>query len=66
MKCKLTLPEKLKDLRMEHSLSLEHLADPTGISRSALGTYEADEIREIGGKTYAHLQKLPCISRLPA
>ena len=40
MKCKLTLPEKLKDLRVEHGLSLEQLADATGISRSALGTYE--------------------------
>ena len=50
MKCKLTLPEKLKDLRVEHGLSLEQLADATGISRSALGTYETDETREIGGE----------------
>lgn len=50
MKCKLTLPEKLKDLRVEHGLSLEQPADATGISRSALGTYETDETREIGGE----------------
>ena len=47
---KLTLPEKLKDLRMEHSLSLEQLAEATQMSRSALGTYETDETREIGGE----------------
>lgn len=50
MKCKLTLPEKLKDLRVEHGLSLEQLAEATKISRSALGTYETDEKREIGGE----------------
>ena len=50
MKCKLTLPEKLKDLRVEHGLSLEQLAEATKISRSALGTYETDETREIGGE----------------
>jgi len=50
MKCKLNLPEKLKDLRVEHSLSLEQLAEATKISRSALGIYENDETREIGGE----------------
>lgn len=50
MKYKLTIQEKLKDLRVEHGLSLEQLADATGISRSALGTYENDETREIGGE----------------
>ncbi len=50
MKYKLTIQEKLKDLRVEHGLSLEQLAEATGISRSALGTYENDEIREIGGE----------------
>lgn len=47
---KLTLPEKLKDLRMEHSLSLEQLAEATQMSRSALGAYENDVSREIGGE----------------
>ena len=50
MKYKLTIQEKLKDLRVEHGLSLEQLAEATGISRSALGTYENDETREIGGE----------------
>jgi len=47
MKCKLTLQEKLKDLRVEHGLSLEQLADATKISKSALSAYEVDEKREI-------------------
>lgn len=50
MKYKLTIQEKLKDLRVENALSLEQLADATGISRSALGAYENDETREIGGE----------------
>ncbi len=67
MKCKLTLPEKLKDLRVEHGLSLEQRADATGIFRSALGIYENDETREIGGGEPAHACRiLPCISGLPA
>ena len=47
MKYKLTIQEKLKDLRVENGLSLEQLADVTGISKSALSAYEVDESREI-------------------
>ena len=47
MKYKLTIQEKLKDLRVENGLSLEQLADATGISKSALSAYEIDENREI-------------------
>ncbi len=50
MKCKLSLQEKLKDLRVEHGLSLEQLAEATQISRSALGAYENDVTREIGSE----------------
>lgn len=38
MKYKLTIQEKLKDLRVENGLSLEQLADATGISKSALSS----------------------------
>ncbi len=48
MKCKLSLQEKLKDLRVEHGLSLEQLAEATQISRSSLGAYKNDVTREIG------------------
>ena len=39
MYVKLTSPERLKDLRVERGLTLEQLADATGLSRSALGSY---------------------------
>ncbi len=47
MKCKITLQERLKDLRVEHKLNLEELAKLTGISKSALGNYENDDYKEI-------------------
>lgn len=37
MNTKLTIQEKLKDLRVERRLTLEQLAEETGISKSALG-----------------------------
>lgn len=44
MQTKLTVQERLKDLRVvEHGLTLEELAERTGLSRSALGKYESDE-----------------------
>lgn len=43
----LTIQEKLKDLRIEKGLNLEQLAQHTGISKSALGRYEADEEKDI-------------------
>lgn len=39
MNTTLTIQEKLKDLRVEHGLTLEQLADQTGLSKSALGKY---------------------------
>ena len=38
MNIKLTIQEKLKDLRVERHLTLEQLAQETGISKSALGS----------------------------
>ena len=45
MNCKLTLQEKLKDLRTEQGLSLIELSEKTGISKSALGSYESDDTK---------------------
>lgn len=45
MNCKLTLQEKLKDLRTERGLSLLELSEKTGISKSALGSYESDDTK---------------------
>ena len=44
MQPKLTVQERLKDLRVvDFKLTLEELAERTGLSRSALGKYEFDE-----------------------
>lgn len=50
MKCKLSIQEKLKDLRIERGLSLQELSDQTGLSRAALGNYETDDYKEITHK----------------
>ena len=47
MNTKLTIQEKLKDLRVERHLTLEQLAEETGISKSALGKYESDDFKDI-------------------
>lgn len=47
MYIKLTTGERLKDLRLTHSLTLKELAEQTGLSASALGSYEANEDKEI-------------------
>lgn len=47
MKIRLTIHERLKDLRKERGLNLEELAELTGISKSALGSYEMDDYKEI-------------------
>lgn len=57
MKYKLTIQEKLKDLRVENGLSLEQLADATGISKSALSAYEVDDGREISSYNLRILAK---------
>ena len=46
MNCKLTLGEKLKDLRTAAGLSLVELEKATGISKSALGSYENDDSKK--------------------
>ena len=47
MQVKLTIQERLKDLRVERGLTLEQLAEQTGLSKSALGKYEADDFKDI-------------------
>ncbi len=47
MKTSLSVQERLKDLRVEHQLTLEQLAQEVPISRSALGAYESDEYKDI-------------------
>ena len=47
MYVRLTVPERLKDLRTERKLKLEELAEATGLSKSALGSYETDDYKDI-------------------
>ena len=57
MNPKLTIQEKLKDLRVERGLTLEQLAEETGISKSALGKYEADDYKDISPFSIVTLAK---------
>ena len=47
LKCKLSIQEKLKDLRIEKGLSLQELSEQTGISRASLGNYEFKTFTDI-------------------
>ena len=44
---KLTIGERLKDLRVAKKLTLEQLSTEVGISKSALGKYESDNGKDI-------------------
>ena len=57
MNVKLTIQEKLKDLRVERRLTLEQLAEETGISKSALGKYESDDYKDISPFSIVTLAK---------
>ena len=62
MQVKLTIQERLKDLRVEKHLTLEQLSDATGISKSALGKYEADDFKDISPFSIATLAKFYGVS----
>lgn len=62
MNIKLTIPERLKDLRIERGLTLEQLSEATGISRAALGKYEADDFKDISPFSIAALAKFYGVS----
>ena len=62
MKQGITVQERLKDLRTERHLKLEELAAVTGISKSALGSYENDELKEISHKNLVELAKFYGVS----
>ena len=57
MQPKLTIQERLKDLRVERGLTLEQLSAETGISKSALGKYEADDFKDISPFSMVELAK---------
>lgn len=47
MYVKLTIGERMKDLRVVRRLTLEQLAELTQLSKSALGSYEGDDYKDI-------------------
>ena len=62
MQVKLTVRERLKDLRVERGLTLEQLAEATGISKSALGKYESDDYKDISPYSIVELAKFYGVS----
>ena len=63
MYTKLTIPERLKDLRvMDKHLTLEQLAEQTGLSKSALGKYESDDYKDISPFAIATLAEFYGVS----
>ena len=62
MKCQLSIQEKLKDLRAEKGLSLEELAAETGLSKSALGSYETNDHKDISHTSIIALAKFYGVS----
>ena len=62
MKCSLSIQEKLKDLRVEKGLSLEELATKTGLSKSALGSYESNDNKDISHTAIIALAKFYGVS----
>ena len=63
MQTKLTMAERLKDLRVsDKKLTLEELAEQTGLSKSALGNYEKDGSTEISPYAMVTLAKFYGVS----
>ena len=62
MQIKLTIQERLKDLRVERGLTLEQLAEQTELSKSALGKYEADDFKDISPFSIVTLTKFYGVS----
>ena len=60
---KLTVQERLKDLRKnERNLTLEQLAEATGLSRSTLGNYEINDFKDISPFSIAKLAQFYGVS----
>ena len=53
-----TIQERLKDLRVERGLTLEQLAEETHLSKSALGSYEGDDLKDLSHHARIHLAKV--------
>ena len=51
----LSIQERLKDLRVERGLTLEQLEEQVNLSKSALGSYEAKDFKDISQIGRAHV-----------
>lgn len=54
---KLTIQERIRDLRQEKKLTLEQLSEQTGLSKSALGSYESNDTKDISHYAIIRLAK---------
>ena len=54
----LSIQERLKDLRVERGLTLEQLAEETHLSKSALSSYEGDNLKDISHYALIQLAKV--------
>ena len=53
----LTIQERLKDLLVERGLTLEQLSEQTNLSKSVLGSYEAEDFKDISHYALIKLAK---------
>lgn len=53
----LTIQERIKDLRLDRDLTLKELEEQTGLSSSALGSYETDDDKDISHYALIKLAK---------
>lgn len=59
----LTISERLKDLRVsDRRLTLEQLAEATGLARSTLGNYESDDFKDISPSSIVKLARFYGVS----
>lgn len=62
MDVRLTMAEKLKDLRVERRMTLCQLSEATGISTASLGNYESDSLRDMRASSIVALAKFYGVS----
>lgn len=66
MNSKLTIQEKLQDLRKSRHLTLKQLEEQVGISSSTLGEYENNDYKDISSPlSGGAVSVLRSLSRLP-
>ena len=53
----LSIQERLKDLHVERGLTLEQLAEETHLSKTALGSYEGENLKDISHYALIKLAK---------